>query len=106
MKADMSEPALHFHGGFDAREEHEAESRGYCSDVAAVFEDGKSFELVFYDPVRLSQDLQTLNEQGRTGIAERGLIVVPLVTKNNMQRAIKEAYESGYFGASLPGSQE
>ena len=54
-------------------------------------------KLCFYDPVRLTQDLETVQESGEVCIGEVGLIVLPSVTLENMEKAIQQLYTRGYF---------
>lgn len=54
----------------------------------AETDNGKRHRLFFYDPVRLRQDLEEEIRQGRAAVAEHGLIVVPEVTKENIEKAL------------------
>lgn len=85
-------PRLVFDGQFDEREAAESEAKGYRSNVWAELANGDRYEIVFYDAVRLAQDLADEN-----CIAEPGLIVVESVTQGNMQAAIERLAEEGYF---------
>jgi hypothetical protein len=53
--------------------------------------------LSFYDPVRLAQEIDDELAEGNSGFIERGLIVVPEVTKENIEKVISQAENEGYF---------
>ena len=96
----MSDPQLvrlEFTHEFGEREEQEAEDRGYLNFSVAVLEDGKRIPIVFYDPVRLKQDLEEEIKFGKSCIAEVGLIVVPSVSRENMQKAVNQLLQEGFF---------
>jgi hypothetical protein len=65
--------------------------------VIVETEDGRTFDLSFYDPVRLTQDLDEEVKRGREGITKKGLMVVPEVTRENIENAIRQAEADGYF---------
>jgi hypothetical protein len=95
------EPTLSFDCDFDENDAADIEQKGYFQHAIANLPDGRRVRLSFWDPVRLSQDLETEKAQGRICIAEPGLIVVPDVTVENMLTAIKEIYRRGYFDRIL-----
>lgn len=88
---------LIFKGGFDEREAFEAQARGYRSHVTVELCNGQQFAVVFEDPVRLTQDLQDEANLGSAFIAELGLIVVPEVTLEFMEKAVAKLAQEGYF---------
>jgi hypothetical protein len=92
-------PRLVFEHGFDERAQFEASGGGYVRDVRVALADGTSRPVVFYDPVRLSQDLEYEAQIGRMCIAEHGMIVVPEVTLANMQTAVIALAREGWFDA-------
>jgi len=98
-------PQLIFEGGFDTREAAESRDRGYRSHVWVEFANGERYSVVFYDPVRLQQDLQHETDVGNPYIAEPGLIVLPEVTKENMEKAVCCLAEEGYFESLRPASE-
>jgi hypothetical protein len=59
--------------------------------------EGRIVRVSFWDPVRLSQDLETYLSLGRACLAEPGMIIIPQVTIGNMQAAVEELHERGYF---------
>ncbi len=97
-----NKPRLVIEGAFDEREAAECQARGYRSHVWAELASGERYPLVFYDPVRLAQDLESEAESGNPFLAEPGLIVLEEVTRENMQAAIDRLAEDGYFVALRP----
>lgn len=98
-------PRLIFEGEFDEREAAESRDRGYRSHVWAELPNGDRFAVVFYDAARLQQDLQEEADTGNPFLAEPGLIVLPEVTRENMERAICRLAEEGYFESLRPASE-
>ena len=98
-------PRLIFEGGFDDREAAESRDRGYRSNVWVELANGDRFPVVFYDAVRLRQDLQEEATRGNPYIAEAGLIVVSEVTKENMETAVRQLAEEGFFESLRPASE-
>ena len=84
--ADDFVPRLVFKYPFDAMAAHDAEARGYLGYAAVELGDGRRYPVVFYDPVRLQQDLEVETGEGRAFIAEPGRIVVPEVTLFRMRK--------------------
>ena len=90
-------PQLIFEGGFDEREATESRDRGYRSHVWVELASGERYPVVFYDIVRLQQDLEHEAAEGNPFIAQPGLVVLLEVTKENMERAVCCLAEDGYF---------
>lgn len=101
-----SRPQVVFENGFDAREAAEARDRGYRSHVWVEFASGERFPVIFYDPTRLQQDLDDEIKQGSPFIAEPGLIVLPEVTRENMEKAVFALVDEGFFDALRPASED
>jgi hypothetical protein len=97
-------PELIFEGGFDEREALECRDRGYRSHVCVKFSNGECYPVVFYDPVRLQQDLEGEAKMGNPFIAEPGLIVLPEVTLDNMNKAVWQLAENGFFESLRPAA--
>src|SRR5580704_11141725 len=74
--------------------------------AAVKFSSGKMVEVCFYDPVRLSQDLETERQSGSACIAEPGMIVVPDVTLKNMNDAILQLHKNRFFDRLVPLGQD
>ena len=75
----------------------EVSCKGWYSGVMVELEDGSRYEVFFYDPVRLAQDLQSDAETGRPYIAEPGMIVVPEISEESMRLAVKQLHNNGWF---------
>jgi len=96
----MSEPnhtTLSFTCDFDERTEWEIQQKGWFEQVVVRLPDGSTVPICFWDPIRLKQDLEADLKSGRSCIAEPGMIVIPQVTVKNMQAAVEELYNRGYF---------
>jgi hypothetical protein len=73
------------------------EAKGWLADATVTLSDGRSLSLSFYDPARLAQEVA--DELDRTGFfAERNLIVVPNVTREQIERAVRELSETDFAG--------
>ena len=92
-------PKLVFAFEFDERAAYEAEGRGYLSHAHVELPDGCKYPVVFYDPVRLQQDLEEEVTTGNPYIAEPGMIVIPNVTLENMENAVSKLYCEGFFSS-------
>lgn len=100
MSADIGGSSLVriiFEYGFDERDEAEAEIRGCQSHVWAELDDGSRHPLTFYDLARLSQTLADECSQGRMFFTEPGLVLVPAVTRINMEAAARTLAREGFF---------
>ena len=98
----MHFPRLVFGPEHDERSKIEMTSRGYASHVFAETASGRYYSVFFYDPFRLRQDLESGAEYGTPFLAEPGMIVVPEVTKEAMEIAIKGLHKEGYFDYLQP----
>ena len=99
----MQLPRLIFTNGFDPQTDaFEAEQRGYCDNVVVELPNGCQYRVVFFDPIRLGQSLKVQQELGKVCVGEPGLIVVPSVTLQYMQRAVEELFGDGYFESLTP----
>lgn len=95
--SEAKRPTLLFEEPFDSKLEFEVEQKGWCGIGIVAFPSGKKSKVFFYDPVRLSQDLETELKSGGVCIAEPCLIVIPRVTRTYMEQAVSQLYDSGYF---------
>ena len=75
----------------------EIKSKGWLSNVRVELENGSTHELTIYDPVRLRQDLEAEVAGGKAGIIEKGLLVVPEVTKECIEKIISQAFREKFF---------
>lgn len=90
-------PKLTFKYPFGDREAYEAEARGYLGYAVVELEDSSKIPVVFYDPIRLQQDLLEEAALGNPFIAEPGMIVIESITIANMEYAIKKLFMQGFF---------
>lgn len=88
---------LIFEHGMDENDEAEARMRGYRSHVWIELSDGTKHRVTFFDPVRLTQELEQETGLGRPFVGEPGLIVVPEVTKEYMETAARTLANEGFF---------
>jgi len=102
MQRPATRPKLEFEGGFDEREAFEARARGHRSHVCVVLSGGERYAVAFYDPVRLQQDLEEETAAGHACIADPGMIVLPEITLEHMQRAVEQLVDQGYFDSLRP----
>jgi hypothetical protein len=93
---------LLFPFGWDDRIEIDAEQRGVLDCVHVELPNGKKVQVGFYDPIRLVQDLDSAKEGGTTWLAIQGMIVIPDVTLELMQKAVDGLYHQGYFDHIMP----
>ena len=87
----MSDYKIIFEGGLNDREKFEMEARGYRSHVTFQWQN-KEYSVVFYDPIRLGQDIEDEHV-----IAEHGLIIVKSVTEETICKAIDQLIRDNYF---------
>jgi len=97
---------LVFVGAFSEREAVEAQDRGYLSHVLAEIDGVRLYPVVFYDPVRLQQDLEESARHGRAFVADPGLIVLPDITLEAMRAAVQRLAQEGFFERLVPVSRE
>ena len=82
---------------WDERDHFERPAKGWLANVKVETESGEFHTLTFYDPVRLEQDLKEEVKLGKYALIEQNLIVIPEVTKQNIESAINQAAEEGYY---------
>ena len=82
---------------WEEKDNFERPAKGWLDGVKVIKDNGKQYILSFYDPIRLTQDLEEEIEMGKAGIIEKGLIVIKEVTKENIEKAIEQADREGYF---------
>jgi len=93
---------LHYAEWYDERVELEMTDKGYLSGMTVELEDGSRYELYFYDPVRLGQDLAADQPYGMPCVAEVNMVVVPEVTPAAIRAAVAYLVEAGYFRKIKP----
>jgi hypothetical protein len=102
MATDTNGITIHFPDWFDERAEWEAEHKGWLPGVTVELADGSRYPVFFYDPVRLSQDLEADANSGHPYVAEPGLIVLPQVTRAAIGEAVGQLVGSGFFDRLRP----
>ena len=90
----MDRPRIYFKGEFD---DFDSEMKGYRNDVFVISPDEQVYEVFFYDPVRLKNDLG----EGAF-LAQPGLIILNTVNKKSIEEAVSQLWEKGYFNYFKP----
>jgi hypothetical protein len=91
-----------FPAELDARAEYEAEQRGLLDYVRVRFWEGFTYSVCFFTPARIDVELRLIREAGEVCVAEPGMIVVPAVTRNDVEEAVKYLVSTGYFDRLRP----
>jgi len=84
--------ALVLPGDFDGYE-WEVKAKGFFSE-ARLSVSGKRYRLTFYDPIRLSQEIEGELQRGEL-FFEPNLLIVNSVTRSGMERAVEALIKSG-----------
>ena len=98
---ESNEPILIFACDFDAQTAFDIEQKGWFEQTVIRLPNGIEVPVSFWDPARLSQDLETDVRNGRFCLAEPGLIVVPKVNRAYMVEAVKQLFRDKYFDRLL-----
>jgi hypothetical protein len=93
---------LFFDYDFDERAQYQATARGYLSHVRVQVADGTMYAVIFYDHVRLGQDLEEEVKLGNGFVAYPGMIVLDELTLEKMQRAIDRLELEQFFQSLVP----
>jgi hypothetical protein len=92
----MRDFSLIFPEGFDDYA-WELASKGVFNEARLEFQ-GRWYRLMFYDPVRLGQDIE--EELRRGGVFfEPNLVVVPTVTRQDMENAAEQLVKQARLGS-------
>jgi hypothetical protein len=100
MSTHVQPYTLSFPEGYDEQAEFELPFRGYLRDVTLELEDGSRHQLFFIDLARLEQSLTDNARMGRPYLTEPGLIVLPQVTTEAIQRTVQALWDEGFFDPS------
>ncbi len=92
----IQSPKLIFPEGWNERSEDEMPYRGWA-EIKVELLDKTIYELTFYAPIRLSQTIQDDFANGESVFSEVNLFVIPEVTRENLQKAVNELYNKGFF---------
>src|SRR5881275_1241475 len=101
MKPTCNMPRLIFPEGFTDRDEWEMERKGFVYAFLEC-EDGRRYQVMFIDPVRLAQDIEATLRSGQSYYYEFGQVVVPEVTIPAITKIIPLLVEEGYLERHLP----
>jgi hypothetical protein len=101
MKSTCSTPRLVFPEGFTDQDEWEMERKGFVYAILEC-EDGRRYQVLFIDPVRLAQDVEATLASGQSCYYECGLVVVPEVTIAGLTRVIPSLVEDGFLERHVP----
>lgn len=91
-----------FPDSFDERSIQETPLRGCLSNVLVELEDGSRYQVDFIDPVRLAQELEDYGQLNIPCYAEPGLIVLPQVTLERIQKAVEYLHRHKFFDHLKP----
>jgi hypothetical protein len=101
MEPTCKAPRLVFPDGFTARDESEMERKGFVYAFLEC-EDGCRHQVMFIDPVRLSQDIEATLQSGQPYYYEFGQVVVPEVTVAAITKTIPLLVGEGYLERYSP----
>lgn len=91
---------LEFEGGFD---EYDDWARGYRSHVlVTLVEEGYTYRIAFFTPYRAQSELQQLVKQGEPCFFETGLVIIPEITLEQMEKSIAFLIEQEFFDGLQP----
>jgi hypothetical protein len=71
--------------------------RGYLGPVLVGLEDGTKRSVFFIDISRIRSELTIHLERGECAVAEPGMIVIEEVSLDNIEKAIAELWNAGFF---------
>ncbi len=100
MEPTCKVPRLVFPAGFTERDEWEMERKGFVYAFLEC-EDGRRYQVMFIDPVRLAQDVEATLQSGQSYYYELGQVVVPEVTIAALTKIIPQLVEEGYLERHL-----
>lgn len=101
MEPVCKTPRLVFPDGFTERDEWEMERKGFVYAFLEC-EDGCRYPVMFIDPVRLAQEVETTLQSGQPYYHEVGLVVVPEVTIAAITKAIPPLLDEGILERHVP----
>src|SRR5207248_6718831 len=101
MEPACKVPRLVFPDGFTVRDEWEMERKGFVYAFLEC-EDGCRYQVMFIDPVRLSQDIEATLRAGQSYYYEFGQVIVPEITIAAITKIIPLLVEEGYLERHLP----
>lgn len=96
---------LMFPEGFTDRDVWEMERKGFVYAFLEC-EDGRRYQVMFIDPVRLAQDVEATLQLGQPYYFEQSQVVVPEVTIPVLTRIIPQLVEEGFLEQRQPECQQ
>jgi hypothetical protein len=102
MTLATPEITYHFPPEFDDRAECEMTLKGHLCGGEVELADGRRFPVTFFDPVRLSQDLEMTSRRGELAFIEPALVVISEVTREVILRTLPELVRQGFFDHLKP----
>lgn len=94
-------PRLVLHEGFGERDAFEIELKGWFT-AHIELENGDRYALNFYDPTRLTQELEDYVQMGRPYFYELNLVVVPRVTIGAIKECVALLWRKRAFDDLRP----
>ena len=95
----MEKPVLHLDADFDD-DAWMWKSKGFYNGALVRFE-GKEYSLMIYDKFRVSEDIEEELETS-TFFFEKNLIVVPSITRVDIEAALADLATRGGFSSLIP----
>lgn len=99
----MRRPRIHFTVEFDEQTSCEIAQKGRFGGCRLELPGAIHMPITFYDPVRFSQERASEFARGAICFADIGAVVIPEVTKENMERAVEHLWDSGYWAGISDG---
>lgn len=99
MAENVEGVTLTFLCEMDERTQWEIEQKGFFDHAIVNLQANKTVRVHFWDTVRLAQELETELSLGKACLAEPAMIILPSVTLQNMEAAVKQLYQEGFFDA-------
>jgi hypothetical protein len=93
---------IHFPDWYDELAQEEFAARGYLPGTVVELADGSRYELYFYDPVRLAQNLDARIKCGIPCTEEANLVVIFEITPANVAAAIARLVKINFFQKLKP----
>ncbi|UXN06964.1 hypothetical protein [Bartonella sp. HY761] len=82
---------------FDDRRRYETQCKGYLFDLYVIIEK-KSYNIIFYDKMRLEQDIDAENERYGYGFFySKNIVVVKEITYDEIVKAINHLIKIDFF---------
>ena len=93
---------VQFPAWYDELAETEMYNKGHLTGCVVQLADGRRYPVAFMDSVHAREEAHERFEQGYACLTEPGLVIVPEVTKEAIQRAVAHLVQSGFFDHLQP----